>query len=290
MSDSAAPTVLSPVLSGRTVAFLGAGSMAGAILSGLLRAGADPAAVAATTHSAASAAALRAAHPGLNVQSVAEDAAANRTAAAAADIVVLGVEPGQIGALLDEISDGLHPEATVISIAGSVTLADMGGHLPAGVHLLRAMPNTPAQVGAGITGISVAEGVPEDAVRQAVAVFEAAGDVLVVPEPQLGLLGGVSGSGPAYFAFFVEQFTAAAQRFGLSADQASRLVESTFIGTAELLRATGRTPAELRAAVTTPGGTTEQAVAVLQRGGFDDTMLAALQAALAHAAKLRGGE
>lgn len=270
-----------------TIAFLGTGSMAGAILTGLLNSGADASAITATTRTEASAERLRNTSPGVSAVSIAQDPAANRRAAAKSDVVVIGVEPGQAPALLDEIAGSLRPGTLILSIVSGLTLADLEGHIPAGVSLIRAMPNTPARVGAGMTGLAMEEGTPHDALQTAVGLFETSGTVLVIPESQMDALSAVSGSGPAYFFYFVEQFTEAAERLGFSHEAARTLVETTFTGSARLLAETGSEPGSLRAAVTSPGGTTEQALAVLGRKQYEEGLKEALDAAMAHAARQR---
>lgn len=268
-------------------ALLGVGSMSGAVLDGLLAAGLDPATVTLTTKSEASAAAHR--QRGLDAAATDTDADANRTAVRGAALVVLGVKPYAIGDLLDEVAQDLEPGAVVVSVAVGTTTASMEAKLPAGVRVVRALPNTPIGVGHGVTGISPGSSADADAVALASSVFAASGVVIEVPESQLDALSAVSGSGPAYVFLLVEQWQQAAESLGFTHEQAETMVQGTLRGAVELLAASGKEPADLRRAVTSPKGTTERAVAVLQDADFAGTFARASRAAIARAEELSQG-
>jgi pyrroline-5-carboxylate reductase len=155
--------------------------------------------------------------------------------------------------------------------------------------VLRAMPNTPALVGRGVTGLSAADGVSADDVAIVRRLFETVGTVVEVPESQIDALSTISGSGPAYFFLLVEDFTQAAVGKGFTEDQARLMVEQTFAGAAALLAASGEEPGELRRRVTSPKGTTERAIAVLQAARLDGVFAEATDAALARARELAAG-
>jgi pyrroline-5-carboxylate reductase len=265
-------------------AMLGVGSMSGAVLDGLLAAGLDPAVIAATTKSEASAAALR----DRQVDAVAldTDPDANRSAVAGAGLVVLGVKPYMIADVLREVADALEPDAVVVSVAVGVTNATMEALVPESVRVVRSLPNTPIGVGAGVTGISGGARADADAVALASSVFAAAGEVIELPEPQLDRLSAVSGSGPAYVFLLVEEWQKAAEQLGFSHEQAEAMVQGTLRGAVALLDASGREPADLRRAVTSPKGTTERAVAVLQDADLAGTFKRASDAAIARAEEL----
>ncbi len=272
-----------------SLAMLGTGSMNGAILGGLLQPGVEvDGDVRVTTRSAASAAAL-AERDGVEAASVEEDADANRRAVRGARVVVVGVKPHMVPDLLREIADDLEPGALVVSVAAGVTIATFESLLPEHVAVLRSMPNTPSLVGRGVTGLAAGtRSTPED-VALARAVFATVGDVVEVPEDRIDALSTISGSGPAYVFLLIEELTRTAEAKGFSPDEARVLVQGTFRGAVELLAASDDEPAELRRRVTSPKGTTERAVEVLQAADLSDLFDRATDAALARARELAAG-
>lgn len=269
------------------IAILGAGSMGGAILQGLVRSGLAPT-VTVTNRTAAKAADL-AALPGVTSLALEQDATANAAAAAAADIVLVGVKPVMVPDLLREIAPALRPGTIVVSLAAGVTIATFEEIVGGDVAIVRAMPNTPAVVGKAVTGIasgSTASAADMDLVR---ALFETCGVVIDVPEDQIDALSTISGSGPAYVYLLIEDLTEAARGKGFSDADARLMAEQTFIGAAALLDATGEDPAELRRRVTSPKGTTERAIAVLQGANLSGILSEATDAALARARELAAG-
>lgn len=270
------------------IAILGAGSMGGAILHGLVAAGLTGGGVTATNRSIAKAAEL-ADLEGVTSVALEVNPAGNTEAVAASDIVLVGVKPAMVPDLLDEIAPHLRPGAIVVSLAAGVTLATFTAHLGEGVATLRSMPNTPSLVGKGVTGLAAGPSASADDVAVVRALFETVGAVLEVPESQIDALSTISGSGPAYVFLLVEEFTTAATRMGFDHDQARLLAEQTFIGATALMASADVDPAELRRRVTSPKGTTERAVAVLQDARFDDTFTTAAEAALARAKELAAG-
>lgn len=270
------------------IAILGAGSMGGAILRGLVAAGLTDGGVIATNRSIAKAAELAELD---GVTSVALEAhpAGNADAVAASDIVLIGVKPAMVPDLLAEIAPHLRPGAIVVSLAAGVTLDTFARHLGDDVATLRSMPNTPSLVGKGVTGLAAGPAASVDDVAVVRALFETVGAVLEVPETQIDALSTISGSGPAYVFLLVEEFTRAAVRMGFDDDQARLLAQQTFIGATMLLDSADVDPTELRRRVTSPKGTTERAVAVLQSAHLDDVFTAAAEAALARAKELAAG-
>jgi pyrroline-5-carboxylate reductase len=272
-----------------TIAILGAGSMGRAILSGLLAPTVSvQGGIRATNRSAARAAEFDGVE-GVTAWATDDEAEANRLAVAGASIVLVAVKPAMVPALLAEISGSLEPNAIVVSVAAGVTVATFESLLPESVAVLRSMPNTPAIVGRAVTGLSTGTRSTPAQLAVVTEVFETVGEVVVVPEEKLDALSTISGSGPAYVFFLIEQLTAVAVQKGFSAEEAATLVNGTFLGAAELLVASGSTPTELRRQVTSPNGTTERAVAVLQDGGVDELFAAATDAALARARELAAG-
>lgn len=266
-----------------SIAILGAGSMGGAILTGLLAPEVTVAGgIRVTNRSEAKAGALRSDR----VTSLATDVDphANRTAVTGAKLVVVGVKPAMVAALLDEIAPTLEADAIVISVAAGVTTQSMQKLVAQSV--VRAMPNTPSTVRRGVTGISAGSRASSDDVALASALFATVGEVLVLPESQIDALSTISGSGPAYVFLLMEEFTRAAIGHGFAESDARMLVEQTFLGAAELLVAGADSPAELRRRVTSPNGTTERAIAVLQDADLSGLFGRATAAALARAREL----
>ncbi|ALD11906.1 pyrroline-5-carboxylate reductase [Clavibacter capsici] len=291
MPDASRPAPSAPadVVRLPSLAMLGTGSMNGAILGGLLQPGVEvDGDVRVTTRSAASAAAL-AERDGVSASSVEEDADANRRAVRGARVVVVGVKPHMVPDLLREIADDLDPGALVISVAAGVTIATFEELLPEHVAVVRSMPNTPSLVGRGVAGLAAGtRSTPED-LALARSVFATVGDVVEVPEGRIDALSTISGSGPAYVFLLIEELTRTAEAKGFSPDEARVLVQGTFRGAVELLAASDDEPAELRRRVTSPKGTTERAVEVLQAADLSGLFDRATDAALARARELAAG-
>ncbi|MFD4422327.1 pyrroline-5-carboxylate reductase [Agromyces sp. NPDC058484] len=272
-----------------TIAFLGAGSMARAIIAGLLKPGVVVDGGIRTTNRTPEKAAELAGLEGVTAHSTEADAAANLAAVAGAKLVVVAVKPAMVPGLLREIAGALEPGTVVVSVAAGVTVATFESLLPESVAVIRSMPNTPAVVGRAVTGVSAGTRSSEADLALAVSLFETVGQVLVVPEEQLDALSTISGSGPAYVFYLIEQLTATAIGKGFTPEQAALMVQGTFRGASELLAASGDDPAELRRRVTSPKGTTERAVAVLDAAGLKATFDQATDAALARARELAAG-
>jgi len=268
------------------IAFIGAGSMGGAIISGLLASGARvEGGIRAVNRTEAKAADLR--RPG--VLSLAYETEDDATARAidGAGIVVLGVKPAAVPDVLEEIRGMLAPDAIVVSIAAGVRIATMEARIPNAV--VRTMPNTPSRLGKGVTGVAFGSRASAEQRATVERLFGAIGSVVVVDEDRIDALSTISGSGPAYVYFLVEQLTETARRLGFDEREAKLLAEGTFIGAAALLDASGEDPAELRRRVTSPKGTTERAIAVLEDADLASLFLRAAEAALARARELAAG-
>ena len=262
--------------------------MGTAILSGLLKAGFDSANVAVSTKSQESANRLAETY-GVTGYSNEANAAANSLAVAGADLVLVAVKPAYVTEVLREVSASLNPDALVVSVAAGITTANMEAAVPASVAVIRSMPNTPAIVGRAVTGVAKGSRATDAQLNRAISLFETVGKVVVLSESQIDELGTVSGSGPAYVFFLIEQFVKAAIDLGFDAQTAHLLVSETFLGATELLVASGRTPAELRRQVTSPNGTTERAIAQLETGDLHDLFAKATRAALARSKELAAG-
>jgi pyrroline-5-carboxylate reductase len=191
--------------------------------------------------------------------------------------------------LLREIAPALRPDAIVVSVAAGVTLATFAEGLGETARVIRAMPNTPATVGKAVTGLAAGAAASADDVAVIRRLFELVGSVVEVPEDKIDALGTISGSGPAYVFLLIEELTKAAIDKGFSEDDARLMAEQTFIGATALLEASGENPAELRRRVTSPKGTTERAIAVLQEAHLDEVFTVATDAALARSRELAAG-
>ena len=271
------------------IAFLGAGSMARAIIAGLLQPGVVIDGGIRTTNRTAEKAAELAGLEGVTAYATETDVAANRAAVAGASLVVVAVKPAMVPDLLREIADSLEPGTVVVSVAAGVTVATFESLLPDSVAVIRSMPNTPAVVGRAVTGVSAGPRSSDADLEIAVSLFETVGQVLVVPESQLDALSTISGSGPAYVFHLIEQLTATAVDKGFTPEQAAVMVQGTFRGASELLASSGEDPAELRRRVTSPKGTTERAIAVLEASDLKQVFDRATDAALARARELAAG-
>ncbi|MCH1882104.1 pyrroline-5-carboxylate reductase [Agrococcus sp. ARC_14] len=267
------------------IAMLGVGSMGGAILQGLVQHGAERVVV--TNRTAEKAAAIQL--EGVESIALADEPEGNARAVEGARLVVLGVKPVGIVDLARQISPHLADDAVVVSIAAGTTTASIEAALPASVSVVRAMPNTPSTVGLGVTGVAGGSRASEADVALVARVFEAVGEVIVLDESQIDALSTISGSGPAYVFLLIEELTKTAERMGFTPEQAATMVQGTFRGATELLAADGSEPAELRRRVTSPKGTTEQAIGVLQQAALGEVFDRATAAALARAQELAGG-
>ncbi|MDQ1578810.1 MAG: pyrroline-5-carboxylate reductase [Microbacteriaceae bacterium] len=270
------------------ISILGAGSMGGAILSGLLQPNVTvDGGIRVTNRTEAKAMLLRS--DAVLSYATEEDPTANLAAVAGAKLVLVAVKPAMVPALLKEIASGLEQKAIVISVAAGVPISTFEANLPSSVSVIRAMPNTPAIVGRAVTGLSAGPRSSDEDLALASALFGTVGEVIVVPESKLDALSTISGSGPAYVFYLIEQLTRTAVDLGFSPSDAALLVNGTFLGAAELLVASGRTPAELRRQVTSPHGTTERAIAELEAAGLKELFDRATAAALARARELAVG-
>ncbi|WP_439592760.1 pyrroline-5-carboxylate reductase [Microbacterium sp.] len=269
------------------IAILGAGSMGGAILQGLVASGVAPR-VTVTNRTREKAQAL-AGLAGVASVALEESESGNADAAAAADIVLIGVKPAMVPDLLREIAPSVRPGTIIVSLAAGVTIATFESILAPGTPVLRSMPNTPAVVGKAVTGLAPGTAVTSAHTAVVRRLFETCGVVIEVPEEQIDPLSTISGSGPAYVFLLIEELTKAALGKGFSEPDARLMAEQTFIGAAALLEASGEDPAELRRRVTSPKGTTERAIAVLQAARLDVVFESATDAALARARELAKG-
>jgi len=268
-----------------SVAILGAGSMGTAILSGMLSHGINKEHIKATARKTESAEQL-AKKFGVTAYATDYQPNANSLAVEGAQIILLAVKPANVIEVLKQIEPVVAENALVISVAAGITTATIESYLPDSVAVVRAMPNTPALIRLGLTGISAGSRSSAEQLNLAVELFNAVGKSVVLEEDKIDALSTISGSGPAYVFYFMEEFIKTAKDMGFSQEDAYLLVTQTFLGASELITQTQGDPAELRRAVTSPNGTTMKAVAVLEEGELHNLFLKATTAALARAKEI----
>ncbi len=260
------------------VGILGLGRMGGAILRGLLAAGHDPRRLHVATRQPEG---LEAAAD-LGVWTHAD----NRELAKAVDVIVLAVKPKDVSALFPDLAE-LREGSLCVSIAAGVRMNALAGGLPLHVRIVRAMPNTPCLVRAGITTFFAGAGVAPEDLARAEALFAALGATeRVTDERQLDAATALSASGPAFIFTAIEALADGGVLMGLPREQALRLAVHTVRGAAELCRQRGDHPARLREEVASPGGTTIYGLRALEAAGFRAALIAAIEAASRRATEL----
>ncbi len=265
------------------IAFIGGGNMARSLIAGLVAAGTPAASIEVVEPQAAQRQALQ--------QELGVRVAESITAAALdAGAVVLAVKPQVMAAVCAELAPRLAAGTLVVSIAAGITTATLRHWLGANAVLVRAMPNTPALLGAGMTGLYADAGAGTQQRQAAQAILAAAGQTRWIDDEALmDAVTAVSGSGPAYVFALAEAMEAAAQEQGLDAEAARQLVVHTVLGAARMLVESGRSPTELRQAVTSPNGTTQAALETLATGHFHALVGKAVAAAAERGRQLAGG-
>jgi pyrroline-5-carboxylate reductase len=275
------------------IAIIGGGNIGEALLSGLLRAGRQAKDLVVAEKDPARAKQLAEKYA-VQVSGVG-DAAEN------AVYVIVAVKPGDVESVVDEVAEAVSRadndsvEQVFVTVVAGVGTAYYESRLPAGAPVIRVMPNAPMVVGGGVSAVSRGSFATADQLKDVVAIFDAVGGVLTVPESQLDAVTAVSGSGPAYFFLMVEALVDAAVAEGLSRAVATELVSQTMAGSAAMLlesldrqqpagdSALGAgidtSAAALRATVTSPGGTTAAGLRELERGGLRAAVAAAVSAA-----------
>lgn len=212
---------------------------------------------------------------------------ADPAAALAAEQVLLAVKPQSFGALAESLGPLAEPKV-VISIMAGLHSRTIRAALGEAARVVRVMPNTPCRIGAGMTAIAPGHGAVAGDERLAVEIFEALGRTVVVDESDMHAITGLSGSGPAYLYLLAEALEQAGAQAGLDAETSALLVQQTLVGAALLLVESGEEPAALRRAVTSPGGTTEAALAVMLERGLPQIVADAVKAARDRGAEIDG--
>jgi pyrroline-5-carboxylate reductase len=267
----------------RNVAFLGAGRMGEALVEGLLRSGRwgrDQIVVTARRQERA-----RELAETLGVAATLDNAEAVR----GARTVVLTVKPQDMEALLEQIRGAVTPEHVVVSLAAGIRTSFVERPLPEGTPVVRVMSNVPVLVDEAMSVISPGRWAGDEHLAVAEELLSAVGRVVRLPEKHLDAVTATSGSGPAYFFLLAEAMIDACILLGLSRDVATELIVQTMLGSAKMLRDTGRHPVELREMVTSPGGTTIVAIRHLEQAGVRAAFLNAIDAACRRSAELALG-
>ncbi|MBI2848395.1 MAG: pyrroline-5-carboxylate reductase, partial [Chloroflexi bacterium] len=212
----------------------------------------------------------------------------NQAAAGGSDVVVLAIKPQNLAEVMTGLKGHLKPSQLVLSIVAGARIDTLRHGLEHGA-IVRVMPNTPAQIGEGMSVWTATPEVSEQQKESARTVLGAIGkEIHVDDEKYLDMVTAVSGSGPAYFFLFVEALVEAAVAVGLPLDMAEKLVLQTMLGSGHLIEKSGKPPAELRRMVTSPGGTTAEALLIFEKGGFRDLVKQAVTAAYEKARELGG--
>ena len=273
-------STMPPKLSDKKLAVLGAGKLGGILLRAYLKQGLFRAKnVTATVKHGEKAAAL-AKELGVPVTNE------NRKAVKGADIVLLGVKPQVIAEVLTEIAPEITEETLIISVAASVPTSYLEQHLRENVPVIRAMPNTPAAVGCGMTDICRGAHAGREHLEIARAMFEAVGRTVVVDEKNMDAVTGLSASGPAFAYIILESLAEAGVKVGLPRDVATLLAAQTMKGSASVVLETGDHPALLKDAVTTPAGCTIDGILELEEGKLRVTLIKAVVKATSRAGEL----
>ncbi len=264
-----------------TITFIGAGNMATSIIGGLVESGHPATRLRAADPSAESLERLRTVAP-------VKTFIANAEAAADADVVILAVKPQMMSEALASIAGAVAESgALVISIAAGTTIASMQARLGEAAAIVRCMPNTPALLGCGASALYANPQVGEQQRGYAEQILTAVGLVRWVSREQdLDAVTGLSGSGPAYFFLFMEAMIEAGAELGLDRDTATALAQQTALGAARMALESDVDLPELRRRVTSPGGTTERAIAQFETDGLRDIILRAMRAASERAAEM----
>ena len=264
------------------VAVLGAGKMGGILLQAFLRSGLfAPADLVATVAHEARAKELSKRY-GIAVSTN------NKKAVSGADVVLLGVKPQQMGDVVRGIAKALKPGALLISFAASVKTGAIEKAAGGKVSVVRAMPNTPAQLGAGVTALCRGSFVSDEQLALAVKIFATVGRTVVVDEKHMDAVTGLSGSGPAFIYIILEALAEAGVNVGLPRDIATQLAAQTAYGAAKMVLETGSHPALLKDEVTTPAGCTVDGILALEEGGLRVTLIQAVKRATERARQLAG--
>lgn len=251
--------------------FIGCGNMASAMINGIVANGIMKAneIIASDAFEAA-----REKAAGMGIHTTADNLEVVRNA----DIIVLAIKPQYIEGVIKEIKDAVSSEQMLISIVAGKTIQWFEERFEKKITLVRTMPNTPALVGEGMTGASPNANVTEGQLQEAIAILKGFGQVEIVPEHLIDVVVSVSGSAPAYVFMFIEAMADGAVADGMPRDQAYRFAAQAVLGSAKMVLETGMHPGQLKDMVCSPGGTTIEAVRVLEEKGMRSAVIEAMKA------------
>lgn len=256
----------------QTITFIGGGNMASAIIGGIL--GSGLAAKEQITATAKTEKTLSSLQERFGICTSSDNAAA----AAKADILFLAVKPYLFSEVIAEIKNSIKKNTIVVSIAAGQTISAIESMFGKEIKLIRAMPNTPALVGEAMSALSANPNITEEELSLVVSIFNSFGKCEVILENMMDAAIGVSGSSPAYVYMFIEAMADAAVADGMPRAQAYKFAAQSVLGSAKMVLETGKHPGELKDAVCSPGGTTIEAVAVLEQQGLRSSVITAQRA------------
>ena len=256
----------------KVIGFIGAGNMGSAMIGGICNSGlVTPDQIFVSAHSAST---IEKIHTTFGVRTT----LSNEEVACASDILFLAVKPYQFADVLPAIATTLKDGCIVVSVAAGQTIAAIESLLGNDIKLVRAMPNTPALVGESMSALCCNSNVTLEELALIKQLFECFGKAEIVPESMIDAVIGVAGSSPAYVYMFIEAMADAAVADGMPRTMAYKFAAQSVLGAAKMVLETGRHPGELKDAVCSPGGTTIEAVAALEAGGFRDAVITAQRA------------
>lgn len=260
--------------SGKTIGFIGLGNMATAIIGGILQKGAAQKQNIVGSDKMTAACERVAEKYGITTYN------SNSEVVRHADILFLAVKPQFFPEVLEEIRSEIRPETVIVSIAAGKTLDYIGQLLGGDKKIIRCMPNTPALVLEGCTGVCANDRVSETEFNEVMDLLRSFGVAEAVPERLMDVVVGVSGSSPAYVFMFLEAMADEAVAAGMPRKQAYTFAAQAVLGSAKLMLETGKHPGELKDMVCSPGGTTIQAVKVLEEKGLRSAVMDAMEACI----------
>ena len=270
------------MLSGKKIAVIGGGKMGGALIEGMISGGLmKPEAVTVADKDEARLGEL-------SLNSGVKVTTDNLEAVRVADVILLAVKPQEMAKVLAELAEAVSPTAIVISIAAGISAAFIEEGLRQKIRVVRVMPNMPALIGEGAAALSRGTHATDADLALARQIFDSVGITVEVAEELMDAVTGLSGSGPGYAFLIIEAFTEAGVRMGLDPETSLRLISQSLLGAAKLSLKGEKTPAEYRAMVTSPGGTTLAGLKVMEERKVREALIETVEAATRRSAELGG--